>query len=225
MNRKAVLFDLDGTLTDPFEGITKCLQHALRSSGMSSPPLPAELARYIGPPLTDTFRELLATDETDAIDGALSSYRERFAELGMYENAVYAGVPEALADLFVEGYALYVATSKPVEFARRIVDHFQLHTLFRAVHGSEFDGTRSDKAKLIAWLMQEHALSPQECIMVGDREHDVVGAIACGVPVVGVLWGYGAHDELVDAGATVLCDRPEHLVRTINSLAGTGNTP
>ncbi|TVQ26230.1 MAG: HAD family hydrolase [Spirochaetaceae bacterium] len=225
MNGKAVLFDLDGTLTDPFEGITKCLQHALRSSGLSSPPPQAELAQYIGPPLTEAFRELLSTDDTDAIDRAVRSYRERFAELGMYENAVYAGVPEALADLFVEGYALYVATSKPVEFARRIVDHFQLHTLFRAVHGSELDGTLSDKAELIASIMQEHALNPQECIMVGDRRHDVVGAIACGVPVVGVLWGYGSQEELVGAGATVLCEHPEHLFGTINSLAGTGNTP
>ena len=218
MSAPAVLWDLDGTLTDPFQGITRCLQHALRSCGVSDPPSSESLARYIGPPLTDAFRELLATDDAAEIDRAVQFYRDRFTDLGIYENAVYPGIPEALADLFAAGATLYVATSKPVGFARRIIDHFRLHTLFRDVHGSELDGTRSDKADLIAHVLNEHELLPENCIMVGDRMHDVVGARACGVTPVGVLWGYGSREELTEAGAAALCEYPHELVPVINSL-------
>lgn len=220
MSRTAILFDLDGTLTDPCEGITRCLQHALRCSGMADPPPQSALTRFIGPPLPEAFRELLPEAGPEAVERAIGYYRDRFREVGLYENSVYPGIPEVLADLFAEGSVLYVATSKPVDFAKRIVDHFQLHTLFRAVHGSEFDGTRSAKADLIAYVLQQHELHADSCIMIGDRMHDMAGAQACGIPAVGVLWGYGSREELEQAGADSLCDRPENLVSVITSLAG-----
>ncbi|MFP4510547.1 MAG: HAD family hydrolase [Spirochaetota bacterium] len=220
MSRTAILFDLDGTLTDPFEGITRCLQHALRCCGIVEPPLQSTLARYIGPPLPEAFRELLPQSDVALVERAIGYYRDRFTEVGLYENTVYPGIPEALADLFSEGACLYVATSKPVDFARRIVDHFQLHTLFRAVHGSELDGTRSGKADLIAYVLRQHGLNADTCIMVGDRMHDMAGAQACGIRAIGALWGYGSRAELEQAGATALCDRPENLASVVNALAG-----
>jgi phosphoglycolate phosphatase len=205
-----ILFDLDGTLTDPREGIVACLKHALRALGRSTPP-DADLERYIGPPLQESFALLLGAERQGEVDAAVQLYRERFSAKGMFENAVYPGIHSSLAQLQTLGAVLYVATAKPLVFAERIVEHFGLRPYFRAVHGSELDGTRTDKVDLIAHVLEEGSLAAGSTFMVGDRSHDVVGAKANGVFPVAALWGYGTREELRAAGATLFCERPELL--------------
>jgi phosphoglycolate phosphatase len=205
-----ILFDLDGTLTDPREGILQCLKYTLMSLGRACP-LDAELERTIGPPLQETFGLLLGTGDRAQIEAAIALYRQRYNSKGIFENQVYPGIPSALARLQSLGAALYVATSKPCVFAERIVEHFGLKDFFRAVYGSELDGTRSDKRELIGHILEVEPISAASSFMVGDRALDVVGAMAHRILPVGALWGYGSRDELVAAGATVLCERPEML--------------
>lgn len=205
-----VLLDLDGTLTDPREGIVGCIKYALNELAHGCPG-DSELSRYIGPPLQETFSVLLRSTDPARINTAVALYRARFAVTGMFENSVYPGITEALSDLQELGAVLYVATSKPQAYAVKIVEHFGLREFFRAVYGSELDGTRSSKADLIAHILKTESLSPASTCMVGDRLHDVVGAKANSVFPVGVLWGYGSRDELVSAGAAALCESPATL--------------
>jgi phosphoglycolate phosphatase len=207
--RVNVLFDLDGTLTDPRDGIVACIKHGISTRGEPSPP-DAELERFIGPPLHGSFMGLLSGDSARA-DAAVQAYRERFAALGMFENAVYEGIPEVLESLGASGAQLYVATSKPQVFAERILDHFGLAGYFRAVFGSHLSGALSDKGELIAHALQSARLRPTDTIMVGDREHDIRGARLNRVLSVGVLWGYGSREELVAAGAEHLLEEPRDL--------------
>lgn len=205
-----VLFDLDGTLTDPREGIVTCFKHALLEMGYCAPP-DSDLERYIGPPLREGFASLLGSERHEQIDLAVALYRQRFSERGIFDNVIYPGIHSALAQLDVMDAALYVATSKPRVFAERVIDHFGFKSYFRAVHGSELDGTRSNKAELIVHILAQESLSPHSTFMVGDRAHDVIGAKANGIFPIGALWGYGTREELSAAGATVFCDRPEML--------------
>ena len=205
-----VLFDLDGTLTDPREGIVACLKYALLGLGHDCPS-DLDLARFIGPPLKESFAVLLHTADRKQINAAVELYRQRFSSKGMLENTVYPGIHSALTTLRGRGALLFVTTSKPRVFAERIVEHFGLKEYFCAVYGSELDGTRSDKGELIAHVLQAESLSPHSTVMVGDRAHDVVGAKVHGVFPIGVLWGYGSSDELIAAGATTLCAKPETL--------------
>lgn len=205
-----VLFDLDGTLTDPREGIVHCLKHALLGLGHNCPS-DLELARFIGPPLHETFEVLLQHTDPRQINAAVDLYRQRFSSKGMLENTVYPGIHAALTTLQNRGALLFVATSKPRVFAERIVEYFGLQKYFRTVYGSELDGTRSHKSHLIAHVLKAESLSPDSTVMVGDRAYDILGAKAQGVFPVGVLWGYGSYDELVAAGATTLCEQPEAL--------------
>jgi phosphoglycolate phosphatase len=205
-----VLFDLDGTLSDPREGIVACLKHALRRLGRYCPS-DSELSRFIGPPLQEIFGTLLGSTDPKDIDFAVTLYRQRFSSTGMFENSVYPGIQSALTTLRGSGATLFVVTSKPHVFAKRIVEHFELVGYFRAVYGSELDGTRSNKSDLIAHVLKSESLSPHATAMVGDRAHDIVGAKAHGVFPIGVLWGYGSNDELIAAGATTLCTQPALL--------------
>jgi len=205
-----ILFDLDGTLTDPREGIVACLKHALLRLGHKCPS-DSELSRFIGPPLQKIFETLLGSTDPKDIDSAVTLYRQRFSSTGMFENSVYPGIHSALTTLRRSGATLFVATSKPQVFAKRIVEHFALMDYFRAVYGSELDGTHSNKSDLIAHVLKSESLSPHATAMVGDRAHDIVGAKAHGVFPIGVLWGYGSYDELTTAGATSLCTQPALL--------------
>lgn len=207
---KAILFDLDGTLTDPKEGITRSIAHALERMGVEPPPLD-DLAFAIGPPLRASLARLLATDSRDAVERALAHYRERFADVGLYENAPYEGIAESLAVLRAAGRPLFVATSKPEVYATRIVRHFALEAHFEAVHGCELDGTREDKRELIAHLLRRHGLSGERATMVGDRGVDMAAARMHGLRAVGATWGYGSREELLDAGAGRLLDSPREL--------------
>lgn len=214
---KAILFDLDGTLTDPREGITRCLAHALERLGREPPP-PDDLVFAIGPPLRASLATLLDTDSREAVERALAHYRERFADVGLFENAPYDGIAEALSALRAAGHDLYVATSKPRVYAERIVRHFALDVHFVAVHGCELDGTREDKRDLLAHLLPHHGLAPAATTMVGDRGVDMIAARHHGAHAIGATWGYGSRAELAESGADCLCDRPGELVACIRRL-------
>lgn len=201
------LFDLDGTLTDPKLGITTCIRHAMAQLGR---PLDAahNLDFCIGPPLQNSFAALLGN--ASLVPQAIELYRERFKERGMFENEVYAGIPEALAELS-KREALYVATSKPRVFAEVIVRHFGLAEHFRGIYGSELDGQNSDKTALIAKLLADEKIDGADATMIGDREHDMIGAKNNGLRAWGVAWGYGSQEELMGAGAAGIFMSPSEL--------------
>jgi phosphoglycolate phosphatase len=209
-----LLFDLDGTLTDPFPGITKCIQNALTSLGQPMPS--AESLRWcIGPPLKNSFLRLLGPLHEHLADEAVARYRERFGSVGLFENSVYPGIEQTLEDLKNCGHSLSVATSKPFVFAERIIQHFGLSRYFHSVYGSELDGTRSDKAQLIDHILKREQIDPSSVVMIGDREHDMIGASHNSVAGLGVLWGYGTREELEAAGASACAAAPSDLVGLI----------
>ncbi|TBW34059.1 HAD family hydrolase [Siculibacillus lacustris] len=197
-----VLFDLDGTLTDPAVGIVTAIRHAMATLGR---PLGAEvpLGWCIGPPLREVFLRLLDGD-AGSVEPAIAAYRAYYGTVGLFENVVYPGIPHLLEDLRARGVTLILATSKPHLYAARILERFGLAPAFRAVHGAEFDGTRAVKTELVPWIVATEALDPTATVMVGDREHDVIGARAAGVACIGVAWGYGAPGELEAAGAAAV---------------------
>jgi phosphoglycolate phosphatase len=207
-----ILFDLDGTLTDPGVGIVACIRYALEKLGRELPTDQA-LSRYIGPPLRESFGEILNTSDKCAIDHAVNVYRERYSTIGLLENEVYPGIPEALAQLSQRGDRMFVATSKPKIYAERILEHFGLTGHFRTIWGCELDGGRSDKGELIAYLLLHEKLAPSETLMIGDRSHDAVGARANGIVPVGVLWGYGDEAELTSARCKTLLRTPSELTQ------------
>jgi phosphoglycolate phosphatase len=196
----AILFDLDGTLTDPREGITRSIAYALERMGREAPPLDS-LLFAIGPPLRASLARLLRTDDRSEVERALAFYRERFGGVGLFENAPYAGVAETLVTLREEGRTLFVATSKPTIYAERIIRHFAFETHFEAVHGCELDGTNERKVDLLGHLMACHGLDSRRTALVGDRDADMIAARHHGARAIGALWGYGSREELADAGA------------------------
>jgi phosphoglycolate phosphatase len=210
-----LLFDLDGTLTDPFEGITKCIEHALVMLNRPSPPR-KDLRWCIGPPLKKSLSDLLASDDDQLAEKALAFYRERFGAVGLFENNIYKGIPETLEALKGRGHVLYVATSKPTVYAERIIDHFGLRPFFRVIYGSELDGTRVDKTSLIAHVLLRESIAASETVMIGDRKHDIIGAKANGMHGLGILWGYGTREELEASGAYACIAQPEELVPALN---------
>jgi phosphoglycolate phosphatase len=215
----AVLFDLDGTLADPFEGIAGCIRHALRALGANVPDDP-RLRRCIGPPLREVFGDLLDTEDPDRVDAAVGLYRERFDTHGILENRVYAGIPALLADVRSEGWRACVVTSKPQPYAERILRHLELADFFQAVYGSGLDGTRAAKDELFAHALASENLPPHDAIAVGDRHHDVDGARAVGLDAIGVTWGFGESAELEAAGAARLCASPAALLAALRERFG-----
>jgi phosphoglycolate phosphatase len=214
---RAVFFDLDGTLTDPKPGITECIRHALGGLGRTPPPA-EELLWCIGPPLSASFATLLETTDDTLIARSLALYRERFGTVGLYENAVYPGIPEAVGAVRAAGFATFVATSKPHVYARRIVEHFGLDTLFDGIYGSEMDGTRVEKTDLIAYALAEERLAPGRVVMIGDRQHDMIGAGRCGVRAIGVSYGYGSEAELRAHGAEAIAHAPAAIPALVTGL-------
>jgi len=214
MDLDAIYFDLDGTLTDPKPGITRSIQYALQKLDHPTMPTEDELTWCIGPPLRASFVRLLGA-ETSA-DLAVSYYRERFSDVGLYENGVYDGIGEVLTKLCASGHRLFVATSKPHVFAERIIDHFGLRDHFERVFGSELDGTRVDKSHLLEYALKQASVDPAKTLMIGDRSHDMVGAKNNGMKGIGVLYGYGTRDELLDAGAHHVCATPGAILGCIS---------
>ncbi|MFZ3152550.1 MAG: HAD family hydrolase [Pseudomonas sp.] len=194
MDYRNILFDLDGTLTDPREGITRSVQHALARLGIHEPDLQA-LEHFIGPPLLQCFMHSYGFDQATAWQ-AVQHYRERFAEVGLYENRLFDGVPALLQLLGEQGRTLYIATSKPSVFAEQIARHFGFAQHFKVIYGSELDGTRTDKVELIAHLLEKEQLVPETTLMIGDRKHDLIGARRNGLDAAAVAYGFGSAAEL-----------------------------
>ena len=192
-----VLFDLDGTLTDPAEGITNSVAYALERFGIHVEDRTA-LQPFIGPPLKESFMKFYGLSDADG-ERAVEIYRESFKPTGIFENRVYPGVPEMLAELKAAGLRLCIASSKPEVFVKQILEHFDLAGYFDAVCGSELDGRRTDKAEVVAEALRR--CPGEHPVMVGDRFHDVAGAKKNGLPCAGVLFGYGGQEELAKAGA------------------------
>jgi phosphoglycolate phosphatase len=212
-----VIFDLDGTLTDPGVGITRCIQHALAVLGRPAPGT-NELRRFVGPPLRDAFGELLCSGDEWLITEAVAHYRERFEAFGMFENVVYPDIPDALRDLRRQGHRLWVATSKPEPYARRILEHFNLASCFERIYGSDLSGRNSDKGELLQSVLTQEGLNPSNACMVGDRAHDVLGARQNRVTSVAILWGYGTLEEL----ESVI---PDRIVRSTTELREWASCP
>ena len=213
-----ILFDLDGTLTDPAEGIFNSVYYALEKMGRERPPL-ARMPAFIGPPLVEGFSAVCGMSEEEGVR-ARDLFREYYPVKGIFECRMYEGIPEMLAALRARGYRLVLATSKPEVFAKRILEHFGLSEYFTYAAGSLLDESRSHKHEVIAYAMETlNITDPTVCLMVGDRRYDVEGARVCGMEALGVLWGHGSERELREAGACALSESPFDLAATVESLS------
>lgn len=200
---KVILFDLDGTLTDPKVGITKCVQYALNKMGIVVDNL-NELEPFIGPPLQESFSKIYSFDE-EQTKLAIVYYRERFKETGMYENEIYPGIIRLLTQLKKHQKDLVVATSKPTVFSEKILQYFNIDHYFDLVVGSNLDGTRTAKTEIIQYILDRYEYKEKhEIIMIGDRKHDIIGANNTGIHSIGVSYGYGSLDELVQSNPTYI---------------------
>ncbi len=208
------LFDLDGTLTDSSVGITKSVIYALKKYGIEEEDQ-KKLCAFIGPPLTESFQKFYGFSKEQSIE-AVEFYREYYRETGIFENKVYEGIEETLRQLKEKGKRLMVATSKPEPFARQIIRHFGLDSYFEYVAGMELDGGRGTKAEVIAYAMRSCRITDRKkTVMVGDREHDVLGARKEGLDCIGVLYGFGSREELEKAGADWIIEKPEELCELV----------
>lgn len=204
-----ILFDLDGTLIDPKEGITKSIQFALKNMG-SDIPSADDLEWCIGPSLKESFKTLIPSSSEADIAAAVAHYRQRYKEKGMYEHIVYPGIKQLLSQLKEDGYRLFIATAKPEFFAVKILEHFGLSSYFEKIYGAELDGTRSNKIQLLQYIIENSSLKGPS-LMIGDRQFDMEAALQNQVDPLGVTYGYGSEDELKNAGALHLCDSPKEI--------------
>ncbi|MBP8912205.1 MAG: HAD hydrolase-like protein [Phycisphaerae bacterium] len=210
-----LFFDLDGTLSDPSDGITRCIQYALERLGRPYPPK-AELVQFIGPPLRWTFPRLLGSEDKDLIDAALYYYRQRYGDVGLFENQVYPGVPEMLARLQGEGHSLYVVTSKPTVYSNRIVERFGFDRYFLKVYGPQLDGRFDEKSELIEHILQELSLDPGHTVMIGDRARDVESGQAHNTRTIGVTYGFGSEAEIAAAAPDEICHSPAEIDEAVH---------
>ena len=212
---KYILFDLDGTLTNPKEGITKCVQYALKHFGIEKEC--DELVSFIGPPLKEKFMEYASLSEEDGVK-AVEIYRERYAPIGIFENEIYDGILQMLETLKNQGKILAIATSKPTVFAKQIAEKYGISPFLTCLLGSELDGRNTDKAEVIRIAMQKLGATTENTIMVGDREHDVIGARKNGIECIGVSYGYGGEDELSESGALKIVQTPYELLKILSAM-------
>ena len=212
-NYNVILFDLDGTITDPGIGITNSVAHALKKYGITVDDR-AELYKFIGPPLHKSFEEFYGVDGLQAVE----YYREYYRDKGIYENTVYAGVEDMLKKLNGAGKKLILATSKPEVFAREVLRYFNLTDYFYYAAGANLDGTLTDKAEVIAYALAEGGVTDKSTvIMIGDREHDIIGAKKNGVDSMGVLYGYGSREEFENVGADYIAETVDDIFEILNS--------
>ena len=204
-----VLFDLDGTLTDPGMGITNSVAYSLKKFGIEIEDR-KELYKFIGPPLHESFMKYCGFSDEDA-EKAIVYYREYFRDTGIFENEVYDGIENLLGEIRNSGRKIILATSKPEEFAKRILVHFGLDKYFDFAAGATMDTSRSKKGDVIAYALKESGCSPENAVMVGDRLHDILGAKENGLDSIGVLFGYGSREELENAGA-------DYIAETVNDI-------
>lgn len=213
MAQKSIFFDLDGTLTDSGEGIMNCASLALEHFGL---PVPSrdQMRVFVGPPLDQTFMKFGVLPEQ--VDEAIRVFRSRYVPIGIFENYPYPGIRELLEQLQAQGHRLFVATSKPEEMALKVLDRFELSGFFEKICGATLDGSRVEKADVIAYLLTQ-VDSVKNTIMVGDTAFDVLGAAHHGIPTIGITWGYGEESDMVKAGAIAIAHTPEELFRLLNT--------
>ncbi len=212
MKYKAIFFDLDGTLTNPEEGILNSIEYAAKYYGVQT--VRENLKKYIGPPLRDTFTELISAEKAEE---AVAKYREYFAPHGLYENEIYPNVTETLQILKEKGYVLCTASSKPEKFVDTILTHFDIKKYFDFVGGATMDGRISKKEDVIDYVIKETGFSPKEVLMVGDRMFDLQGAKEFGMDAVGVLYGFGSREELSSYDNIGLIDDISRLVKIVET--------
>lgn len=210
MRYKVILFDLDGTLTDPQEGICKSINYALSFYGIEKPL--SELTKYIGPPLHGSFAEMLG--EENAAD-AVAKYRERFSVTGIYENKIYPGVKETLKTLADKGYVLCTASSKPEIFVRKILEYFDIDRYFTVIGGASMDGTMVEKEDVIRYVLNRLDTDSKEVVMVGDTRFDLIGADKMNLDAIGVTYGFGSYEELCRYPNIALIDDISHIVNLL----------
>ena len=211
---KSILFDLDGTLTDSGEGIMNCAELALRHFGI---PVPARdtMRVFVGPPLSDTFMRFGVPESN--VQEAIEVYRSRYIPVGKYENTLYPGIYQVLEALHRDGFKLYVATSKPEAMSIEILEHFEIAKFFDRICGASMDSSRSTKDEVIAYLLEE--VRPDgNLIMVGDTKYDVLGAAVHKLPTIGVSWGYGTVEDLMEAGAASIAHSPVELLSLLQNF-------
>ncbi len=210
-----ILFDLDGTLTDPGLGITNSAAHALRYWGIEVEDR-ASLYKFIGPPLQDSFQTYYGFSESDS-KLAIERFREYFRDRGIFENEPYPGIDSLLKALRDSGKTIILATSKPEEFAKTILKHFHLEQYFHHIAGASMDETRCKKADVITYALEHCGITDlSDAVMIGDREHDILGAKQVGMDSIGVLYGYGSREELEQAGATYIAEQVSDLISLID---------
>jgi len=220
-NFKYILFDLDGTITDSGEGITKAVQYALKHFGINVEDI-NELKKFVGPPLRDSYMKFYNFDEEKATEG-IKVFREYYEEKGMFENSLYDGIVDVLKALKKSGKELIVATSKPEVHAKKILEHFNVDKYFTIIAGADFEETRVKKGDVIKYaldnfrntLNDNEVLNLSQVIMIGDREHDIIGAKENNIKAIGVLYGYGDVVELTQARASYIVSKPEDLLEIL----------
>ena len=213
-----LFFDLDGTLIDPQEGLTKAIQVALEKMGEKDIPTSHELRWCIGPPLWNSFEVLLGPGAD--IGEAMDYYREHFTDDGMYQADVYDGIGEMFDSFHQVDAQMFIATSKPAIYAQEIIEHFGIHAHVERLFGSELDGTNSDKTELLKFALDETGADPAKSVMIGDRQFDIFGARNNDIPGVGALWGFGDPEELHLAEADSLAGAPEEVPEIVFDLLG-----
>lgn len=208
-----VLFDLDGTLTDPGRGITNSVAYSLKKFGIEVEDK-KELYKFIGPPLYESFMKYYGFSEEKA-ETAVANFREYFRDKGIFENEVYDGIEKLLSEIKVSGRKIILATSKPEEFAGRILAHFALDKYFDFVAGATMDSSRVKKGDVIAYALKESGCSSENAVMIGDKMHDILGAKENGLASIGVLFGYGSREELENAGADFIAETVKDILKYI----------
>jgi len=215
MDKTYILFDLDGTISDPKEGITRSVQYSLRAFGINIEDADT-LTPFIGPPLRDSYKKYYGFDSDDT-EKAVAKYREYFAKTGLFQNSLYRDMDKLLKALQDMGKQLIIATSKPIFYAEKILKHFKIDQYFVFVAGSEMDGRRSKKSEVIKHALDNMGIDRiNKVIMIGDREHDIIGANELGIDSIGVLYGYGDLQELTNAGATFICESVGDLFKLLS---------
>ncbi len=212
-NKQLILFDLDGTLTDPKEGITKSFRFALEKLGYPEEDLD-ELEKVIGPPLWDSFQDYYGMTREQA-DLGVQYYRERYRDVGKFENILIEGIPELLWELKAAGKQLALATSKPTDYSIEILQHFEIDQPFDQMIGSNLDGTRINKDEIIQHVLSLFDIPAENIVMIGDRKHDIIGAKAHGIDSIGVLFGYGSRQEFEQHGATIIVETVDELKQVL----------
>ena len=212
--KKNIFFDLDGTLLDSKPGIARCINHALVELG--SPARDEEdIMPMIGPPLAKGFPTLLGSDDSALIAKAISLYRARYDQVGIYESSLFAGVTDMLADLAARDCQIYLVTAKPQPYAVRILGHFSIDAYFRGIFAPTMDDKRDGKGHLVNELLTSNELDHRASAMIGDRDRDIAGGRDNGVTAIGVLWGYGTRQELISSGAEFLVESPKDLLEVL----------